>query len=115
MRQLVVTFTLAALVATGCTRDPQEKARKYVASGDAYTAKEQYKQALIEYKRAVQAKPDWPEAHFKLAKAYDQQGDPANAYREYARTGDLDPTNIDVRYRFASGRTVSTEAIWHAS
>src|SRR5689334_21798259 len=90
---------LLLLCASACSRDPQEKARNYVASGDAYTAKHQTNQALIEYKRAVQAKPDWPEAHYKLAKAYDAQGDAPNAYREYARTGDLDPSNIDAQVK----------------
>jgi putative PEP-CTERM system TPR-repeat lipoprotein len=87
------------LFASACSRDPQVKAKKYLASGDTYTEKHQTNQALIEYKRAVQAKPDWPEAHYKLAKAYDLQGDAPNAYREYARTGDLDPSNIDAQIK----------------
>jgi tetratricopeptide (TPR) repeat protein len=93
----LLAAVLALGVASGCTRDPQAKARKYVASGDAYLAKHQLNQSIIEYKRAVQAKPDWAEAHYKLARTYDAQGDPANAYREYAWTGDLDPTNVDAQ------------------
>jgi putative PEP-CTERM system TPR-repeat lipoprotein len=96
-RRFFVAVAVALAVASGCTRDPQVKARKYVASGDAYFAKHQLKESVIEYKRAVQVKPDWPEAHYKLAKAYDAQGDPVNAYREYAWTGDLDPANIDAQ------------------
>lgn len=104
MRHISVRLACAAvaglLLASGaCSRDPQVKAKKYVASGDAYTEKHQTNQALIEYKRAVQAKPDWPEAHYKLAKTYDLQGDAANAYREYARTGDLNPSNIDAQVK----------------
>ena len=103
MRDMSVRLSCAViallLCASGCSRDPQVKAKKYLASGDAYTAKHQNNQALIEYKRAVQAKPDWPEAHYKLAKAYDLQGDAPNAYREYARTGDLDPSNIDAQVK----------------
>jgi tetratricopeptide (TPR) repeat protein len=92
-----IAVTLALAVASGCSRDPQARARKYVASGDAYAANHQLKEAVIEYKRAVQAKPDWAEAHYKLAKVYDQQSDPVNAYREYAWTGDLDPANVDAQ------------------
>jgi len=103
MRNLPVRLSCVALTvllcASACSRDPQVKAKKYAASGDAYAAKHQTNQALIEYKRAVQAKPDWAEAHYKLAKALDQQGDAANAYREYARTGDLDPSNIDAQVK----------------
>ena len=82
------TFLICAvlLVSAGaCSRDPQVRAEKYVASGDAYAAKQQNNQALIQYKRAVQAKPDWAQAHYKLAKAYELQGDAANAYRRGTR------------------------------
>ena len=95
--RLGYVVVVALCCATACSRDPQARARKYVASGDAYAAKQQPNQALIEYKRAVQAKPDWPDAHHKLAKAYDAQGDLANAYREYARAADLEPSNIDAQ------------------
>ena len=37
------------LCASACSRGPQVKARKYVVSGDAYIAKQQVNQALIEY------------------------------------------------------------------
>src|SRR5262245_46993348 len=103
MRHISARLSCAAvavlLLASACSRDPQVKAKKYVASGDAYKEKHQTSQALIEYKRAVQAKPDWPEAHYKLAKAYDLHGDAANAYREYTRTGDLDSSNIDAQVK----------------
>jgi tetratricopeptide (TPR) repeat protein len=82
-----------------CTRDPDVRARRYLASGDGYTAKHQNSRALIEYKRAVQAKPEWSEAHYKLAKAYEIEGDAVNAYREYARTGDLDMSNTDAHVK----------------
>src|SRR5262245_32770401 len=101
MRKVAGPLTGAIVVAlfcsAACSRDPQARARKYAASGDAYAGKQQPNQALIEYKRAVQAKPDWPEAHYKLAKAYDAQGDLPNAYREYARTADLEPSNIEAQ------------------
>src|SRR5262245_5154579 len=95
--RLSCAVVCAAVCPGACPRDPQARARKYVASGDAYAAKQQTNQALIEYKRAVQAKPDWPEAHYKLAKTYDTQGDLPNAYREYARTADLEPSNIEAQ------------------
>jgi putative PEP-CTERM system TPR-repeat lipoprotein len=96
-RVAAFTAILLVLFVGACSRDPQVKARKLVASGDAYLARQELNQAVIEYKRAVQAKPDWAEAHYKLAKAYERQGNPANAYREYARTGDLDLSNVDAQ------------------
>ncbi len=102
MRHLSVLTCAGVVVllsAVGCSRDPQVRAQKYLASGDAYTAKQQYKEALIQYKRVVQLKPEWAEAHYKLAKTYEAQGDGVNAYREYARTGDLDLSNTDAHVK----------------
>jgi tetratricopeptide (TPR) repeat protein len=81
------------------TRDPQAQAQSYLARGDAYMAKHETNRGVIEYKRAVQARPEWAEAHYKLAQAYEVQGDAVNAYREYARTGDLDLSNTDAQVK----------------
>ncbi len=94
-RLLAAMLTL--VLALACSRDPQVRAAESVANGDAYVASGKLKEAVIEYKRALQARPDWAEAHYKLAKVYDAQRDPINAYREYAWTGDLDPSNIDAQ------------------
>ena len=103
MRQLAKALAcIAAIVLLwvgACTRDPQAKAQTYVARGDAYMAKHETNRGLIEYKRAVQARPEWADAHYKLAKAYELQGDAINAYREYARTGDLDLSNTDAQIK----------------
>jgi len=103
MRQLARALTCIAVITLlwvgACTRDPQAKAQKYVARGDAYMAKHDTRRGLIEYKRAVQARPEWAEAHYKLAKAYERQDDAINAYREYARTGDLDLSNTDAQVK----------------
>ena len=98
-RAFISVAAIALVSAVACTRDPQTKAQRAVASGDAYAAKHQNSRALIEYKRAVQARPEWAEAHYKLAKAYELEGDAMNAYREYARTGDLDLSNTDAHLK----------------
>jgi tetratricopeptide (TPR) repeat protein len=98
-RTLTCVAVLALLGGGACARDPEARARRYMTSGDAYTAKHQNSRALIEYKRAVQAKPEWSEAHYKLAKAYEIEGDAVNAYREYAHTGDLDMSNTDAHIK----------------
>src|SRR5215208_412176 len=88
---------LVALALASCSRDPQKQAEKYVASGDAYIARKQFNQAAIEYKNAVKAKPERADIHYKLAKVYEAQADPGKAYQEYARTADLEPSNLDAQ------------------
>ena len=43
----VALVTLVALAAPACSRDPQKQAEKYVASGDAYVARQQFNQAAM--------------------------------------------------------------------
>ena len=93
----VALVTLVALAAPACSRDPQKQAEKYVASGDAYVARKQFNQAAIEYKNAIKAKPERADIHYKLAKVYEAQADPGKAYQEYARTADLEPSNLDAQ------------------
>jgi len=103
MRQLAKALTCVVVIVLlwvgACTSDPKAKAQTSVARGDTYMAKHETNRGLIEYKRAVQARPEWAEAHYKLAKAYELQGDAINAYREYARTGDLDLSNTDAHVK----------------
>jgi Tfp pilus assembly protein PilF len=54
---------------SACSRDPQVAAREYLASGDAYVARGQLKEAIIEYRNAVNAMPSLEAAHYKLARA----------------------------------------------
>jgi Tfp pilus assembly protein PilF len=91
---------IVALLAAGCARkDPAVAAREYVQSGDAYVAQKKLKEAIIEYRNAVNAMPSLAEAHYKLAKTYDDTGDPVSAYASYARTADLNPSNLDAQLR----------------
>ncbi|HVL66392.1 MAG TPA: tetratricopeptide repeat protein [Vicinamibacterales bacterium] len=100
-RQVLVAVLLAAVVApvAGCSGDPETRARKYLASGDGYFAKEQYSAAVIEYRNAVKATPDAARAHYKLAQALEASGDPVKAYASYARAADLEPSNLDAHLK----------------
>ena len=85
---LVLTFAAA-----GCRRDPNRS----VARADKYAGSGQYKEAIIEYRRALQVDPRRADVHYKLAKAYIENRDVANAYAEYSSAADLDPSNVDAQ------------------
>jgi tetratricopeptide (TPR) repeat protein len=99
-RLLLAAGLLAA--ALGCSKDPDVEAREYIASGDTYMTQQKLDAAIIEYRNAVRVKPETAEAHYKLARAYESQGDPVNAYGAYARTADLDPSNTDAQLKAGS-------------
>jgi tetratricopeptide (TPR) repeat protein len=87
------------LTTAGCSKAPEVAKREYVRSGDAYVAKKQYKEAVIEYRNAVQQDARFGEARAKLADAYFQTGDVENAFREYIRAADLLPNDVTAQLK----------------
>ncbi|MDO9197240.1 XrtA/PEP-CTERM system TPR-repeat protein PrsT [Rhodoferax sp.] len=70
LRALLLVPALAALMA-GCGQDPMVAGKEHMTKGD-------YAAAVIEFKNAVQAKPDSVEARLALADAFEHSFDPAN-------------------------------------
>jgi tetratricopeptide (TPR) repeat protein len=101
--RLSLILILLTVVSVSCSRDPQKLKQKYVASGDKYTASKQFREAIVQYRSAVQTDPNFGEARFKLATAYAEVGDLQNALREYVRAADLMPTNVEAQLRAGNG------------
>ena len=70
LRYEAAAIAATLLLAAACSGDPEQQARKYVASGDAYVAKNSRDEAIIQYRNAIKARPQWAEAHYKLAQTY---------------------------------------------
>ncbi len=97
-----VILGLLLLAAGACTRDPAARAERAMATGDAYLSSGKFREANIEYRNAVRAQPDRAAAHYKLARTYAELNDPPNAFAEYARAADLDPSNVDAQLQAGS-------------
>src|SRR6185436_16899 len=72
------------VIVIGCGDSPAD-APALVASGDRHFAKGEYREAVIEYRNAVQADQTLGDARAKLAATYEKLGDGANALEEYIR------------------------------
>jgi tetratricopeptide (TPR) repeat protein len=92
-------LVLAALGLSACSEDPQQASQKFAARADGYVARQQYKEASIEYRNALKAVPNDAATRYKLGRAYQESGDLVNAYAEFARAADLDPSNVDAQMR----------------
>src|SRR6188472_941902 len=93
---------LAAVLATAlaaCKSDPQATARAALEKGNQHASKAKYNEAIIEYRRAVQADPRLGPARLQLAIAYATTGDGPNALREYARAAELMPDDDDAQLK----------------
>src|SRR5918993_125490 len=94
-RKLGVLLALATVVATGCAKS----AADYVKSGDAFAKDGKHREALIEFRNAVQKEATHGDARLKLADTHEKLGEIPQAYREYVRAADLLPKNVAVQIK----------------
>lgn len=92
---LVLSGALA-VSAAGCGKDDPQK---YVKSGDQYVEQGRLREAVVDYRHAIQLDPKLGEARLKLAGVYERQKDVPNAVGEYVRAADLLPDNLDAQLK----------------
>ncbi len=90
---------VAAVSVASCKSDPKVAAREHLEDGNRQLAQQQYPEAILEYRRAVQADPRLGEARLQLAHAYASSGDGQNALKEYARASDLLPDDTSAQVK----------------
>jgi tetratricopeptide (TPR) repeat protein len=91
----LVVLAVAATVVTGCSKN----AREYYESGNKYFEQSKLKEAVVEYRNAIQKDAKYGEAHLKLAEACSRLGDLRCALRAYVNAADLLPANLDAQLK----------------
>src|SRR6266849_331586 len=99
-RTLLVLVTL--LLVVGCARSPEAKKARYLERGDRYFQKEQYREAIIEYRNALRIDGQNPRATRQLGLAHYQLGQLGQAYPLLLRAQALEPDNSTVALRVAT-------------
>jgi len=99
-RLLVLIFLI--LFFAGCSHDPNVRKQKYLESGERYFAKADYAAASIQLRNALQVDPQFPEAHYQLARTYLKLQEWNNGYQELERTVELEPQNYRARLDLAN-------------
>jgi tetratricopeptide (TPR) repeat protein len=97
-RSAVMLF-VGALSLAGCSKDPEVAKRDFARSGDGYVAQKKYREAVVEYRNAIQQDPRFGEVRLKLAEVYLQLGDLSAAFQEYVRAADLLPHDTDAQVK----------------
>jgi len=90
---------MLAMPLAACKGDPQQTARQALDRGNQHLSQKKIPEAIIEYRRAVQADPRLGVARLKLADAYASTGDGMNALREYVRAADLMPEDKEAQQK----------------
>src|SRR5882724_8411332 len=93
LRTAVGFASVAVLLFSACSRDPNIRKQKFVAQGDVYFNAGKYPEAQISYSRALQIDPRYVTALYKSAQCSERVGNWNAAYNELLRTVDLAPDN----------------------
>ena len=59
-------------------------------------------EAIVKYERALEARPDFADAHFNLGLALELTGRREEAKQHYAEAARLDPSNDEARRRMGA-------------
>ncbi len=87
------------LLSSACTTNPEVAKREYVKSGDRFVEQQKYREAIVQYRNALQKDPQFGEARLKLAETYEKIGDATNAFRENIRAADALPDDAKVQVK----------------
>ena len=86
---------LLLILAAACTNDPKAAGKRYVANGNKYFARGQYKEASILYRRALAKDLRSPDAWYRLGLVNARLGELPEARKDFSRAMELDPGNLD--------------------
>jgi tetratricopeptide (TPR) repeat protein len=91
--RLLLACSLITITFTGCSRDPNVRKQKYLDSGEKYAAEGKYREAVIQFRNAIQIDSRFAQAHYDLSQAFLKVGDSNDAFQELSRTVELAPDN----------------------
>ena len=80
---------LEALVADALRAAPPDDANALFSLGNAQTASGDFDKAIDSYRRAIAAKPDFAEAHFRLGSVLSETGHIAEGFTHFMRRAEL--------------------------
>src|SRR6266849_7421757 len=93
LRTAVGFASVAVLLCSACSRDPDVRKQKFVAQGDVYFNAGKYPEAQISDLRALQIDPRYVVALYKSAQCSERMGNWGTAYLELQWSVDLEPQN----------------------
>src|SRR6266581_5173192 len=90
------------LSVAGCSRSPEAQKARYLERGDKYAAREQYREAIIEYRNVLRYDGANVRAMRQLGVAHYTLGEPAQAYRYLLKAQELAPGDLEVRLKLGT-------------
>src|SRR2546428_9880459 len=101
-RLWILLLMVALALTAGCARSPETKKARYLARGDGYFQKEQYREAIIEYRNAMRIEPTNARAIRHLGMAHYSLGQYGRAFAYLLTASQAAPDDLDVRLKLPS-------------
>jgi putative PEP-CTERM system TPR-repeat lipoprotein len=93
----VAATLLLVAVSVGCGGSAETRKQRSFAAANEYVTQNKLREAVIEYRNAIQIDPRFGEARKGLARTLAALGDRASALDEYVRAADLLPDDVDLQ------------------
>jgi cellulose synthase operon protein C len=97
MWRLMTAACLIAGTFSGCSFNPNARKQKYFEDGDSFFQKGDFREAEIEFAKAIKIDPRYADAHYQLARTYLKLHEPDRAYSELVATVELRPGDYEAR------------------
>src|SRR5215467_10594430 len=101
-RVWTILLAVGLLAVAGCSRSPEAQKARYLERGDKYAAREQYREAILEYRNVLRLEPANARAMRQLGLSYDQLGEFAQAFRFLLKAQELTPDDLEVRLKLGA-------------
>jgi len=101
LRPFWAILVALSLLSGACTRDPHQAVQHYLAKGKAFMAKGKDREAIIEFRNALQVDPKSVEAFFQLAQANEALHQWSEVFGALRQAQEIDPQRLDVRNELA--------------
>ena len=98
----IVLLLTALVVTAGCARSPEANKARHLDRGDKYFAREQYREAVLEYRNVLRIEGTNARAIRQLALAHYQLGNLGQAFSYLLKSQELDPENSEVRLKLGT-------------
>jgi tetratricopeptide (TPR) repeat protein len=98
----IIPLLIILFAMTACTRSPEAQKARHLERGDKYFAREQDREAIIEYRNVLRLEPAHVQAVRQLGLAYFRLGELGPAASYLQKSQQLDPANLDVRQKLGT-------------
>src|SRR5882724_10521257 len=95
-------LVVGLLVVAGCSRSPEAQKARHLERGDKYAAREQDKEAILEYRNVLRLDPANARAMRQLGLLHYHLGELGYAYRYLLKAQELTPNDLDVRLKLGA-------------